>query len=120
MENISAELYCFSNKGLWKRLFRWRRKEKNRSGCTLTAKYLHTTILKAPHHGEWYTANSPEFIKTVKADYAVIQDNRYITKVIKNRYKKAGTKILYRLKPGYILIETDGTDYTIRQQNGYQ
>lgn len=81
---------------------------------------LKSTILKVPHHGEWYTANSPKFAKTVNADYGVIQDNRYITSVIKNRYKKAGTKLLYRLQPGYIFIETDGIGYDIHSYDGYQ
>lgn len=76
---------------------------------------LKTTILKAPHHGEWYTANSKAFVRSVSPDYAVIQDNRYITRTISNLYKKAGSKILYRLTPGYILIESDGKDYKITE-----
>jgi len=77
---------------------------------------LKTTILKAPHHGEWYTANSYRFIKNVSPDYAVIQDNRYITRTISNLYKTAGSKILYRLTPGYILIESDGKAYSISEK----
>lgn len=81
---------------------------------------LHCTILKAPHHGDFYTANSSKFLKTVKSDYAVIQDNRYITNIIKNRYKNAKIKLLYSLKPGYVKIESDGTNYTVNKFNGYQ
>ena len=76
---------------------------------------LKATILKAAHHGEWYTANYPLFVQTVSPDYGVIQDNRYITSRISNIYKKAGSKILYRLTPGYMLIESNGIDYTISE-----
>jgi competence protein ComEC len=78
---------------------------------------LQSTILKASHHGEWYTANYPEFVKMVKPDYGIIQDNRYITAVISNVYKKAGSRILYRLSSGYILIETDGKKYSITEHS---
>lgn len=76
---------------------------------------LKATILKAAHHGEWYTANYPLFVQTVSPDYGVIQDNRYITSRISNIYKKAGSKILYRLTPGYMLIESNGIDYNISE-----
>ena len=76
---------------------------------------LKSTILKCSHHGEWYTANLPLFVQTVSPEYGIIQDNRYITNVISNIYKKAGAKILYRLTPGYMLIETDGINYTISE-----
>ncbi len=78
---------------------------------------LHSTILKASHHGEWYTANWPKFVKTVNSDYGIIQDNRYITSVINRVYKKAGSPILYRLTPGYILIETNGHNYSISESS---
>lgn len=78
---------------------------------------IKSTISKASHHGDWYTANLPEFVNTVKADYAVIQDNRYITSKINRIYKKAGSKILYRLTPGYILITTDGSSYTVSEKS---
>lgn len=78
---------------------------------------LKSTILKASHHGEWYTANLPEFVQTVSPDYGIIQDNRYITSVISNIYKKAGSKILYRLTYGYMLIETDGINYQISEKS---
>ena len=78
---------------------------------------LKSTILKASHHGEWYTANLIKFVNTVSPDYGIIQDNRYITRVISAIYKNAGSKILYRLTPGYILIETDGINYTISEES---
>lgn len=78
-------------------------------------KSLKADILKAPHHGEWYTANNFKFIKNVSPDYAIIQDNRYITKIISSLYRAAGSKILYRLTPGYILIESDGLKYKISE-----
>jgi len=80
-------------------------------------KEIQSTISKASHHGDWYTANLPEFVKTVKPDYAIIQDNRYITSVINKIYKKAGSRILYRLTPGYILIESDGNKYSITEHS---
>lgn len=79
-------------------------------------KSLKADILKAPHHGEWYTANNFKFIKNVSPDYAIIQDNRYITKIISSLYKAAGSKILYRLTPGFILIESDGLKYKISEE----
>lgn len=88
----------------------------------ITKKYgdkLKSDILKAPHHGDFYTANNYSFIKAVNPEYAIIMDNRYITTIISNRYKRAGTKLLYRLTPGYIHIETDGDKYSISQSDNY-
>ena len=86
----------------------------------ITNKYgnqLKSTVLKAPHHGEFYTANSPVFVKTVAADVAVIQDPSYmINFVISAIYRKAKTQLLYRNSPGYILIQSDGEDYNIIQE----
>lgn len=88
----------------------------------ITKKYgdkLKSDILKAPHHGDFYTANNFTFIKAVNPDYSIIQDNRYITSIISSRYKRAGSEILYRLTPGYILIESDGNGYSISQSDNY-
>ncbi|MCQ2591512.1 MAG: MBL fold metallo-hydrolase [Treponema sp.] len=78
---------------------------------------LKSTVMKASHHGEWYTANHPLFVRTIKPEVAVIQDTRYITHVIDNLYKSNKGKILYRLTQGYTLIETDGKNYTISEQS---
>lgn len=79
---------------------------------------LKSTILKVPHHGEFYTANSPEFVKTVAADYGVIENPYYmINSIITGIYKKAKTPLLYRKTPGYILIESDGINYNISQES---
>lgn len=80
-------------------------------------KDLKSTILKAPHHGDRYTSNSKVFIRNVDPDYAVIQDNRYVTNIISNRYKKAGSQIIYRLTPGYVLIESDGKNYKMTEKS---
>lgn len=79
-------------------------------------KQLHSTILKAPHHGEFYTANSLKFVKTVSPDLAIIQDNRYVNPIISNIYRFFGSKILYRKTDGYIKIVSDGFTYSISQE----
>lgn len=77
---------------------------------------LKATILKAAHHGEWYTANDFDFVKAVNPDYGIQQDNCYITARIDSIYRRAANaKVLYRLTPGYILIETNGKEYSISE-----
>ena len=77
---------------------------------------LKSTILKCSHHGEWYTANDFRFVETVAPEYGVIQDNRYITARIASIYRRAAkAPILYRLTPGYMLIESNGKEYSISE-----
>ena len=76
---------------------------------------LKSTVLKVPHHGEFYTANSPKFVKTVSPEIAVIQDDRYINFIISNIYKKANANLLYRETSGYILIQSDGHTYNVSE-----
>lgn len=84
--------------------------------CKKYSNKLECNILKVPHHGEWYTTNPSTFIKTVHADYGIIQDNRYITNTIFRRYNKYKTKLLYRNCDGYILVSSDGINYTISEE----
>lgn len=87
----------------------------------LTKQYgskLKSTILKVPHHGEFYTSNSPVFVKTVAADIGVILDPSYMWNyVITVIYRNAKTKLLYRNTPGFILIESDGYDYKVYEES---
>ena len=87
----------------------------------ITQKYgsqLKSTIIKVPHHGEFYTSNSPAFVKTVAADFGVIIDPSYMyNHVITSIYRRANTQLLYRNTPGFILIESDGNDYKVSQEN---
>ena len=79
---------------------------------------IKSTILKAPHHGEFYTANSPLFVKTVAADAAIIQDPSYMVNfIISAIYRRAKTQLLYRDTPGYILVTSDGNNYNISQES---
>ncbi len=86
----------------------------------ITAEYgkqLESTIMKVAHHGEFYTSNSPDFVKAVNADYGVIQNPYYmINPIITGIYKKSNTRLLYRTTPGYILIESDGINYNITEE----
>ena len=75
---------------------------------------LKANILKVPHHGDVKKTNKQNFINAVSAEYAFIQDNRYITDELLSRYTEAGTKILYLLHPGYYKVETDGKNYNIK------
>lgn len=76
---------------------------------------LKSTVLKVPHHGEFYTANSPEFVKTVSPEIAVIQDTRYVNYVISDIYRAVKSKLLYRDTSGYILIKSDGINYNVSE-----
>ena len=82
---------------------------------------LKSTVLKAPHHGEFYTSNNPAFVRAVSPEIAVIQDDQYlrlpISKfVISKIYKKAGSKLLYRHSAGYILITSNGSEYSVKEK----
>lgn len=77
--------------------------------------FLKSDIIKAPHHGEFYTANSFKLINAVRPDFAIIQDTRYINPIISNIYKAFGSKIIYLKKDGYTLIESNGITYTLNQ-----
>lgn len=85
----------------------------------LSKKYmmlLKSNVLKVPHHGEYYTANSLEFLKTVAPEIAIVEDNQYINSIISKRYKKANINLLYRNTPGYILVQSDGVKYNVSEK----
>jgi competence protein ComEC len=80
-------------------------------------KELHSTILKAPHHGS-KTSSTMAFLKAVNPDAAVFSVgmlNRYrhpSDQVIK-RYKRSNIKIFRTDLNGAITISTDGLKYNI-------
>lgn len=80
---------------------------------------LKSTILKVPHHGEFYTANSLSFSKAVQPEYGIVMDNRYVStmgSIVSNRYSLSGGTILYRNDAGFIFVESDGADYSISEE----
>ncbi|MBQ0165611.1 MAG: MBL fold metallo-hydrolase [Treponema sp.] len=89
----------------------------------ITEKYgeeLKSTILKLPHHGEFYTANSLSFAETVQPEYGIVMDNRYVStmgSIVSNRYALSGGKVLYRNSAGFIFLESDGTSYSISEKD---
>lgn len=77
---------------------------------------LKSTLLKVPHHGEFYTANSGTFASVVQPEYGIVMDNRYVStmgSVISNKYFAYGGHILFRDDAGYILAESDGNSYSL-------
>lgn len=92
-------------------------KQADRIMCREFGSELQSTILKAPHHGEFYTANSPKLLSTVKPEAAVVQDTRYVNGIISMIYRFHKIQMLYRNTPGFILIESDGNSYTVSQQS---
>lgn len=93
---------------------------KNKS-LALVQKYqkdLAATILKVPHHGDYYTTNVPAFISEVNPECAVILDCRYVKRqfggrVVVRRYKKLNVPLIFCEEEGEIKILTDGEKYQI-------
>lgn len=77
---------------------------------------LKSTILKVPHHGDIYTANTNSFIKKVSPQVAVILDNQYMNFIISSKYRRNKAKLLYRNSAGYIKINSDGNNYSIEEK----
>ena len=92
-------------------------KQVDRKLVELYGDKLQSTILKVPHHGDYYTASSPEFLKAVSPDISVILDSRYVNFIISSRYRKIKTNLLYRKTGGYILINSNGKDYNVSQKS---
>lgn len=83
---------------------------------------LKSTVLKVPHHGEFYTANGPDFVKAVSPDVAILQDNQYMLLPISNLviskiYRDINATLLYRNTAGYILVTSNGTEYSVKEES---
>lgn len=79
---------------------------------------LHSTVLKLGHHGS-RTSSSPEFLKAVAPEYAVIsagKDNQYghPHKEVIDLVEKLGIPILSTISEGTIIFETDGQTLNLR------
>lgn len=92
-------------------------KQAEKSLVEIYSSELKSTILKVPHHGDYYTANSLNFIKAVAPDMGIILDNQYINSIISLRYKKAKVPLIYRNTGGYILITSNGLDYNFEEHS---
>lgn len=82
---------------------------------------LKSTVLKVPHHGEFYTSNNLAFAKAVSPEIAIMQDNQYVKYPISNFgiyriYKKIKSKFLFRNSAGYILVTSDGKNYSVKEK----
>lgn len=87
----------------------------------LSSKYgdeLHSLLMKLPHHGEFYTANSPKFVKTVHPEVGIICDNRYVGCIINNRYHLKNVPLLWNDCEGVISVVTDGTKVRFNHETG--
>ena len=78
----------------------------------------HCNILKVGHHGS-KTSSTPQFLNTVHPDYAVIScglNNRFghPNKDVLTRIQQTGARICRTDMDGAILVESDGTGYTIK------
>ncbi len=81
------------------------------------ADLLPAHILKVGHHGSW-TSSTTEFLEAVQPEVSVImcgEDNPYghPHDVVMDRLNATGTDIYRTDIHGHIIIETDGTEYTI-------
>ena len=76
-------------------------------------KELKSTILKVPHHGESYKSNSFSFVKSVNAEYSILQDPQYVNILLKSIYKLGKSKLLYNISEKCILVTSDGQSYSI-------
>lgn len=82
---------------------------------------LKSTVLKVPHHGEFYTSNNLDFAKAVSPEIAIMQDNQYVKYPISNFgiyriYKKIKAKFFFRNSAGYILVTSDGSNYSVKEK----
>lgn len=72
---------------------------------------LKSTVLKVPHHGDYYTSNKKSFLQTVNPEFAIGQNPMDFKPITKLRYKSLNIPLLRAEKSGYLLINTDGHEY---------
>lgn len=77
-------------------------------------------VLKIGHHGS-YTSTSPEFLKAVDPQYAIISvgagnDYQHPHQVTLDKLKKANVTVLRTDKMGTIIFETDGKDLVLQTE----
>lgn len=95
-------------------------KERERELCSRVDSLLDVDILKVPHHGS-SSSSTPAFIKTINPDIAIISCG------IENSYNHPHDEVLalyhnldiniYRTdQHGTILVQTDGSNYTIQTE----
>ena len=82
---------------------------------------LKSTVLKVPHHAEFYTSNNLDFVKAVSPEIGISQDNEYVKYPVSNYgitriYKKAKSRLFFRESAGYILVTSDGTNYSVKEK----
>jgi beta-lactamase superfamily II metal-dependent hydrolase len=95
-------------------------KERERELCSRVDSLLDVDILKIPHHGS-SSSSTPAFIKTVNPDIAIIscgEENSYghPHDEVLALYYNLDIDIYRTDQHGTILVQTDGSDYTIQTE----
>lgn len=72
---------------------------------------LKSTILKVPHHGDYYTSNKRQFLEKINPKVAIGQNPIGFKPITKLRYRSLDIPLLRAEKSGYLLINTDGHEY---------
>ena len=93
-------------------------KNADKKMCKRYKNELQSNILKLPHHGDYWTASSYTLISTVKPDYGIICDSKFLNKFywnhrITSRYSLYNVPLLYKNTEGTICVESDGSSYNI-------
>ena len=76
---------------------------------------LKSTILKAPHHGDFYTSNSRKFLDTVDPELTIAQTPADFPFFTKARFVTLNKHLIRVEKPGFIKIETTGFGYSVSE-----
>jgi beta-lactamase superfamily II metal-dependent hydrolase len=95
-------------------------KERERELCSRVDSLLDVDILKVPHHGS-SSSSTPAFIKTVTPDIAIIscgEENSYDHPhdEVLALYYNLDIDIYRTDQHGTILVQTDGSNYTIQTE----
>ncbi len=90
---------------------------RERYAVSLGSAVLRSTVLKLGHHGS-RTSSSPEFLRAVAPEYAVISagaDNQYghPHKEVTDLMEKLGIPVFSTIDKGTIIFETDGQELKI-------